>query len=159
MWALIFYSPLLCQNSNNFEYLISCFKNSHIDSSEREIKGIGNVRTISFESHELQETGLTYYEVPLKKRNKPASELAQLASDQYVQTWKNNSRIEQYEKFAIGESSIVDLRLHILIEDIYLQIIFICDEEKIYEIMCFRGINDKTYFNKLTKKIKDKSCL
>jgi len=159
IWSLFFCKPLFCQNSNNYKYLITCFKNSNIDSSQREIKGIGNVQTISFESHELEETGLTYYEIPLRKRNKPASKLTQLAAEQWVETWKNNSRIELYEKFAIGESHIVDLRLHMLIEDIYVQLIFICDKEKIYEIMCFRDINDEIHFNTLSKNIKDKVCL
>jgi hypothetical protein len=138
---------------------LNCFKNSNIDSSEREIKGIGNVRIISFESRELEETGMSYYEIPSGKRNKPASKLTQLAAVQWVETWKNNSRFELYEKLVIGEASIVDLRLHILIENIYVQLIFICDKEKIYEIMCFRDKNDEIHFNRLSKEIKEKVCL
>lgn len=44
-------------------------------------------------------------------------------------------------------------------EDIYLQIIIICDKEKVYEIMCFRDTNDKTHFDALIKNIKEKSWL
>lgn len=153
------YHPLFCQNANNYEYLIACFKTPNIDSFEREIKGIGKVEAVSLESEELKETGLTYYEIPSKKKNKPSSKLAQLAAEQYIQTWKNNSRVKLYEAFAIGKSSIVDLRLHIIIEDIYVQIMFICDEGKIYEIMCFRAIYDTPHFDALSKKIKDKFCL
>ena len=156
---MLFFNPLNGQNSDNYEYLIACFKNSNIDTSDREIKGIGKVQIISLESHELEETGLAYYEIPVKKRDKAVSKLTRIAANQYIETWKNNSRIEQYEKFAIGESSIVDLRLHILIENIYVQIIFICDEKTLYEIICFRDINDETHFNALSKKVKDKSCL
>jgi hypothetical protein len=155
----LFCNPLFSQNAGNFEYIITCLKDSKIDSSQKEIKGIGKVQAINLEATELKETGLSYYKIPLKTKVKPAARLARLAADQYIQTWKNNSRVELNEEFSVENSSVVDLRLHLLIEDIYVQIIVICDKENIYEIICFRDTNDNPHFDALSKKIKNKSCL
>ncbi|WP_298306143.1 hypothetical protein [Flavobacterium sp.] len=147
------------QNSKNYSYLIDCFKNSSTEKGERTINGIGNVEEIALSSNELNETGLLYFEIPKNKKGKSLVKLAELVTNDYVITWKNNSKVLLNQKYENTNACIIDLRLHIKIENIYMQVIVINDGEKIYQIMCFRDTADDTYFNSLIVKIKEQNCL
>jgi len=147
------------QQSKSYDYLIQCFKNSKVDTADIEIIGLGPVKAIEFSSNEMEETGLTYYVVPKNKQNKSSSKLSEIAADNQIQTWKNNSRVIKKDKYDLRETTVIDLRLYMLIENIYMQIIIISDNNKMYEVMCFKDTNDHTHFDTLTNKIMKKNCL
>lgn len=147
------------QKSQNYSYLIDCFKNSATENGERNIDGIGNVEETSLNSNELTETGLIYFKIPKNRKNKSLLKLAQSVSNDYIKTWKNNSKIISNNKYENDNACIIDLRLHIKIENIYMQIIIINDGEKIYQIMCFRDSEDEEYFDSLVEKTRNQNCL
>ena len=147
------------QKNQNYSYVLDCFKNSTTENGERNIDGIGNVKEISLNSNELSETGLLYFKIPKNKKNKSLLELAQLVANDYIKTWKNNSKIILNKRYENTNASIIDLRLHMIIEDIDMQVIIINDGEKIYQIMCFRNTTDEKYFDSLLDKINGQNCL
>lgn len=147
------------QKSLNYSYLIDCFKNSATENGERNIDGIGNVEETSLNSNELSETGLIYFKIPKNRKNKSLLKLAQSVSSDYIKTWKNNSKIIRNNKYENDNACIIDLRLHIKIENIYMQVIIINDGEKIYQIMCFRDSEDEEYFDSLVEKTRNQNCL
>lgn len=147
------------QKSQNYNYLIDCFKNSTTENGKRNIDGIGDVEEISLNSNELSETGLIYFKIPKNKKNKPLLKLAQSVSNDYIKTWKNNSKIICNKSYENANACIIDLRLHMRIEDIYMQVIILNDGEKIYQIMCFRNSEEEEYFSSLVEKIRNQNCL
>jgi hypothetical protein len=157
--TLCIYNKTFAQPGKSYDYLIQCFKNSKIDTADIEINGLGSVRTIDFNSNEMEETGLTCYTVPKNMQNKSPSKLSEIAADMHIQTWKNNSRVIKKIKYNSGAASVIDLRLHILIEDIYIQVIIIGDDNNMYEVMSIKDTNDYHHFDTLTKKIMERSCL
>lgn len=157
--TLLFSSLSFGQKSQNYSYLIDCFKNSATENGERNIDGIGNVEEISLNSNELSETGLLYFKIPKNKKNKSLLKVTQYVSNDYIKTWVNNSKIIHNKIYENDKAFIIDLRLHIKIENIYMQVIIINDGEKIYQIMCFKDSEDEEYFNSLVEKIRNQNCI
>lgn len=147
------------QKNLDYSYLIDCLNNSAKENGERNIDGIGEVKEFSLNSNELHETGLLYFNIPKNKKSKSLLKLAQSVSNDYTTTWKNNSKIIINKEYETPYACIIDLRLHIKIENIYMQVIIINDGEKIYQIMCFRDTNDEEYFNSLVEKTRNHNCL
>jgi hypothetical protein len=146
------------QDNKNYEYLIKCSNTGNPDSSDIEVKGFGMVNSISI-SYDIEETGLTYYNVPAKSQKKSPSKQAEIAAANQMETWKNNSRIVRKDKKDLEGICIIDLRMRLVIENIYLQVIIISDHGRMYEIMCFRDKNDENHFDSLTRKVLEKNCL
>lgn len=147
------------QQKNDSLFLFKCPVNAETDTAEIEIEGIGEIKAIFYSLQDLEETGWTYYFVPENKQNTAASKLARLLADMHIQTWKNNSRVVELKKSQAGNASIIDVRLHILIEDIYMQVIAVSEKGELYEIMTFRDTNDKDYFNSVADNVRKKNCL
>lgn len=112
----------------------------------------------SMASADTQEIGLFYYIIPDKARGKSNEKLARLAAGFQTETWKNNSRIVSSKQYNDGPVTIVDTRLHLLIEDIYLQVIIICDGMMVFEIDSFRDTHDSVFFDRLLNKVRKKDC-
>ena len=147
------------QTSSGFSYLVSCFKNSSIDSFEVQIDGIGAVMTHNLTSDNVKtEAILTYYDIPVNKRSKSTKKLAGLAANRQIETWKNNSKLLHYKESKNASSIIIDVRLHIIIEDIYLQVLVILENDRVFEIDHFQDKNDPVNFDRLTEQIKNKNC-
>jgi hypothetical protein len=155
-----FGTSVYCQENNNFSYLIQCFNKSAPDTSEIEVEGIGDVNYISLGADDT-DAGLNYYSIPLNKRKKSAGKLAELASDMHKEIWKNNSRTIVRKTYKTGTASIIDLRLLLLIENIYFQVIVICDIDNgmIYETMLFSDTDDPVKFDSSIKSVTEKTCL
>lgn len=147
------------QDKKNYSYLPSCFASEGIDTAQIEIDGMGEVTVLDYTSATLKETGLMTYIIPAKKQDKSPAKLAMTATQFHVKLWKNNSKVVAKNEIKLEDAAMVDLRLHMLIENIYLQVITICQGDKIYQVSCFRDTNDTTHFDSLVKKIQEKSCL
>lgn len=147
------------QKKSSYEYLIDCFKEATAEKGERTIEGIGEIEEVAVSSTKLEETGLLYFTIPANKRSKSFSKMAQLVANDFIKTWKNNSKIISNTKFENTNATIIELQLHILIEDIYMNIIIVNDGEKIYQIMCIRDTENNKDFKLLLDKIQDQSCL
>ncbi len=156
--TILFTKISLSQQNVDYSYLIACFKDPAIDSFNTDIDGIGEIKSINYTSDSV-EAALSFYDIPQDKKNKSTGKLAQVATDRHIQTWKNNSKIILYDKYKVGLANIIDLRLHLLIEDIYMQVIIISEKNKIYELTSFRDTVDKAFFDKLNEKVKKKTCL
>lgn len=156
--SIILGNKVSAQEKDSSFFLFHCGGYINRDTAVVEIKGIGEVKSISYVFADLEETGWTYYFVPENKRTQSASKLSQLLADTHKEIWKNNSRIVTREKLQVGDACIIDLRLHILIEDIYMQVLAISEPGKLYEVMCFRDTNDKAYFDRMVDNIKKKQC-
>jgi hypothetical protein len=156
--GIIFCLTTYSQTNTNFSYLKKCFKNSSIDSFKNQIDGIGEVMFYSVTSDSV-ESMLNYYFIPKDKQSKKRRKLAELAANRQIETWKNNSNIILNKKYETDFASFIDLRLHMIIENIYLQVIIVCEDNMVYEIDCFRDENDKAFFDDQTRKIQKKNCL
>jgi hypothetical protein len=99
-----------------------------------------------------------YYSIPASKQSKSVKKLAALAANLQISTWKNNSSIVLYNQSGTDTAYFVDVRLHMIIENIYLQVLIICEKNRVYEIDCFKDDYDKNYFDKITAAIKGKGC-
>lgn len=148
----------VAQSPVNHTFLLDCFKNSPVDSFEIEIKKLGELMSYNYEGDSATETGLSWFTIPEEKRSMKRSKIAELAAARQTETWKNNSKIIFYERTETGAASIIDLRLHLLIEDIYFQVLIICEKDRVYEIDCFRDTNDKICFDNLARRIKTGKC-
>jgi hypothetical protein len=133
--------------------------NANVDSFEVEIDGLGDVMTYNFTSDSLKgEILLTYYEIPLSKRSKSDSKLAELAANKQIDIWKNNSKIVGRNVTKNGSAIITDVRLHMLIEDFYMQVIIIVDKNQVFEFTHIQDKNDIAAFDKLAGQIGKKDC-
>ena len=156
--TLFLHTISFAQTNHDYSYLLKCFSNPAIDSFKTAIDGIGEIESINYSSDNV-ESGLSFFDIPQNKQSKSIKKLAQVAASRHIQTWKNNSRIVLNKQYTEGTASIVDLRFHLLIEDIYMQVIIICENKRIYELTTFRDTGDKTFFNILTEKVRMKKCL
>jgi hypothetical protein len=147
------------QESKSYDYLIGCFTNPVTESEEIEIDKIGTVKPISLSSAELGEIGLFYYDVPKDKTSLSVSKLAQFAAKFHIDTWVNNSKIIKNDEQKIGAVYMIDLRLHMLLEDIYMQVITISEKGKIYQVISFADTDDyQSKFDALLEKVIKKNC-
>jgi hypothetical protein len=151
--------PATAQWQKNYQYLPACFNAKGIDTAQIEIDGIGEVEVMDYSSDSLEETGLMIYRVPEKKRDKSLAKLAMTATQFHVKLWKNNSKVLVKNEMQLDGAAMVDLRLHMLIENIYLQIVTICEGDTIYQLSIFRDTNDTAYFDKVVATLKEKKCL
>lgn len=151
--------PAVAQWQKNYQYLPGCFNTKGIDTAQIEIDGIGEVVVMDYSSDTLEETGLMVYQVPEKKRDKSLAKLAMTATQFHVKLWKSNSKVLAKNEIPLEGAAMVDLRLHMLIENIYLQIITICEGDTIYQLSCFRDTNDTKYFDQVVAALKEKKCL
>lgn len=151
--------PAAGQTQKNYQYLPACFNTKGIDTAQIEIDGIGEVEVIDYSSDSLEETGLMIYNIPEKKRGRSLAKLAMTATQFHVKLWKNNSKVLAKNEIPLEAAAIVDLRLHMLIENIYLQIVTICEGDTIYHVSVFRDTNDGKYFDEVVAKLKEKKCL
>ena len=151
-------NPASGQEKKDYRYLPGCFDKDGIDTAQIEIDGFGEVTAMDYFSASLEETGLMLYTIPAKKQGKPAAKNAMTATQFHVKLWKNNSRTVAKNEIQLEGVAMVDLRLHMLIENIYLQIITICEGDKIYQLSCFRDTNDTKHFDALLAKLKEKKC-
>jgi hypothetical protein len=147
------------QDKKDYSYLRSCFSATGIDTAQMEIDGFGEVFVLDYNSDTLEETGLMVFTVPPKKQDKTLSKLAMTATQFHVKLWKNNSNVVAKNEIQLEGASMVDLRLHMLIENIYLQVITIAEGDKIYQVSCFRDTNETAFFDAMVNKLKEKKCL
>jgi hypothetical protein len=143
----------------DYAYLLQCFNHPTDTLKEVEIKGMGTVDMYSFEADSLVETGVTCYNIPGSKSSKPKEKLAEIAANLQISTWKNNSRIAYYKKWATADAAFVDVRLHLLIEDIYFQVVIIVNKGKVYEVDCFRDTNETKTFDGITASLNKMECI
>jgi hypothetical protein len=149
----------ISQEAKSYDYLIGCFKNPVTESEEIEIDKIGTVKPISLSSDELGEIGLFYYDIPKDKTSLSISKLAQFATKFHIDTWVNNSKIIMNDEKKIGAACIIDLRLHMLLEDIYMQVITVSEKGKIYQVISFADTDDyQSKFDSLQEKVIKKDC-
>ena len=157
--SLLTGSKAFSQPATDFSWLLRCFNGGPVDSFEIEIDGIGTVMTRHLASDSVKmEAALFYYDIPAAQRRKSGKKLAGHAAHFQIKTWKNNSKLLLYKQYRIGEAIIVDARLHLLIEDIYLQVVVVLENNRVYEIDHFEDTNDKRIFDELTEKIRKKIC-
>lgn len=154
-----FCTKVYSQQKGDSLFLYKCAENAEADTAEVEIDGIGEIKAIMYNFSNLEETGWTYYYIPENKKKTAASKLSRLLADMHIETWKNNSRIVVLNRSRVGDAGMVDVRLHILIEDIYMQVIAVSEKGELYEVMCIRDTNDKAYFDSVAENIKKKTCL
>ena len=151
--------PAMAQSQKNYQYLPGCFNAKGIDTAQIEIDGIGEVDVMDYSSDSLEETGLMIYTIPEKKRDRSLAKLAMTATQFHVKLWKNNSKVLAKNEIPLEGAAMVDLRMHMLIENIYLQIVTICEGGSIYQVSVFRDTNDGKYFDEVVAKLKNKKCL
>ena len=113
--ALFLTTISYAQTKNDYSYLLTCFIDPAIDSFKTEIDGIGEVESVNYSSDSI-ESGLSFYDIPQNKQGISIKKLAKVAANRHIQIWKNNSRITLYKQYSKGTTSILDLRLHLLIE-------------------------------------------
>jgi hypothetical protein len=159
LFLMLIHSPASAQWQKNYQYLPGCFNSKGIDTAQIGIDGIGEVDVMDYSSDSLEETGLMIYRVPEKKRDRSAAKLAMAATQFHVKLWKNNSKVITKNELPLEGAAMVDLRLHMLIENIYLQIVTICEGDTIYQVSCFRDTNDTKYFDQVVALLREKKCL
>jgi len=139
-------------------YLLDCFSKKAIDTFETEIDNIGEIVNYGVESENVEDVGMIYYDIPKSKQSISLKRLVTYAANRQISTWKNNSKIIYNKQTEVDGAIISDVRLHLLIEDIYMQVIVVCEKEKVYEISCIRDKNEAAFFDKLTDKVRKKKC-
>jgi hypothetical protein len=157
--SLFFSNNIVNGQVKNYNYLINCFDATSREINELEIEKIGVVKAISLVAIKNQEIGLLYFEIPNKVKKLTSSKLAELASNQHIKTWKNNSYVISNKKHNNDTVSIIDLRLHMKIESINMQVITVCDSDKIYAIISFNESDDEAQFDLLIANIVKEKCL
>ncbi len=160
---LLAVSLILCNclyaQQNSYAYLLKCFSRPSGDSFITKIKGIGDVIMHSAVADGLKEAGLTYYTIPAEKLAEPSKKLAAIVANLQISHWKRKSEMISNEASDSGTVSFADVRLHLLVENIYMQILVICDGERIYELDIYIDPYNKDTFDKVTAAIKNKECL
>lgn len=148
-----------CQESTGYTYLLHCYPNAIKDSFEVDIKGFGEIPLHSLMPDTAADVSIYYYSIPNHAAGKSRQKNAKSAAGLQIDTWKNNSRIIYSRQTDDGQVTIIDTRLHILIEDIYMQSIVICDGTTIYEIDSILDTNEKDFFDGLVEKLRERKCL
>jgi len=143
---------------SSYTYLLDCFKQSKIDTFETEIDHIGEVINYVVESQRIEELGMIYYAIPKDKQSIPLKKMAVYAAARQIDTWKNNSKLIYKKQTEADDVVISDVRLHILLEDLYMQVIVVCEKGNVYEITCIRDKNDIVLFDSFLKKVTQKEC-
>lgn len=157
--CFLFFQHAAGQLPGNYAYLKNCFSNGPIDSFEIEVTNLGEIMSYNLTGDSTIDVLFTYFRVPDDKLDMKLTKIAELAAERQKDTWKNNSKLVYYKKTETASATIIDYRLHVLIEDIYMQVIVISEREWVYEIDCFRDKNEKKFFDGLTRKVMDKDCL
>lgn len=155
----LFISHCLHAQQKNYSYLLKCFNRPSGDSFATKIKGIGDVMMHSAVADNLKEAGLTYYAIPSARKSDPSKKLAAIAANLQISNWKRKSETISNDESDSGAVAFVDVRLHLLVENIYMQILVICDGERIYELDIYIDPYNKDTFDKVTAAIKNKECL
>lgn len=153
----LFTVSVKCQQKD-YSYLPSCYHDAKIEKDTLEIDSIGSVLASTITSDDL-DVALTKYDIPANLLKESSYRLAAFSADMHAARWKNNSNMISRKKYSSGNAAIIDLRLHMRIENIYMQVLVICDGASIYELMFFSDTNDKKIFNDLLKRIRDHQCL
>ncbi len=147
------------QESSGFSYLITCFKGGNVDSFETDIKGIGTLMTYNLTSDNVNsDVMLSYYDIPANIQSKSEHKLADLAAHRQIDIWKNNSKLLLYKESRSESAIIIAVRLHILIEDIFLHIIVVLENNRVFELDGFQDNYNAAAFDRVTKRIIKKNC-
>jgi hypothetical protein len=142
--------------TDSYAYLLECFVPEE-ENGVYEFEELGEITTYARASEQI-EGGLMYYAIPVDKKKLSQKKIIEIASERHINTWKNNSKILSKKIFDDGGVTFADVRLHLLIEDIYIQVVIAYERDTVYEIIAFSDSSDPIFFDSLTELVKKKQC-